>query len=242
MKVASIRSTRGLLLVSSLIIGTLQSPLAVADDVRYRIMPYLWTAGMDVEIGRPGMTTQADVEFSDYLDFIDMGAAFVFEARGDQWSFATDLLWVQLGNDLEVPTGTVGVEIDELLIEVIGGYRPSGWENVWIVGGIRYLDLEADIDFAVIGRRSASQDFADPFIGLSWQPRRGNWEYLVEADVGGGIDADFSWSVTLGGAFHFNDRYAASFGYRFIDIDFEDDEFVFDGSMDGIQIGLMITF
>jgi len=72
MKVASIRSTRGLLLVSSLIIGTLQSPLAVADDVRYRIMPYLWTAGMDVEIGRPGMTTQADVEFSDYLDFIDM--------------------------------------------------------------------------------------------------------------------------------------------------------------------------
>ena len=243
MKVAASRSTRGLLLVSALIIGTLQSPLAVAgDDVQYRIMPYLWTAGMDVEIGRPGMTTQADVEFSDYLDFIDMGAAFVFEARGDQWSIGTDVLWVQLGNDFEVPTGTVDLKIDELLIEVVGGYRPSGWENVWIVGGIRYLELDTDIDFAVIGRRSSSQDFADPFIGLSWQPRRGNWEYLLEADIGGGIDADFSWSVSLAGAYHFNDRYAASFGYRFIDIDFEDDEFVFDGSMDGIQIGLMITF
>ena len=54
MKTATIRSTRGLLLMFGLIIGTLQSPLAVAgDDVRYRIMPYLWTAGMDVEIGRP---------------------------------------------------------------------------------------------------------------------------------------------------------------------------------------------
>jgi hypothetical protein len=30
--------------------------------------------------------------------------------------------------------------------------------------------------------------------------------------------------------------------YRYIDIDFEDDDFVFDGSMDGIQIGLMMTF
>jgi hypothetical protein len=81
------------LLVFGLIIGTLQSPLAVAgDDVRYRIMPYLWTAGMDAEIGRPGMTTDVEVEFSDYLDLIDIGAAFVFEARGDQWLFATDLL------------------------------------------------------------------------------------------------------------------------------------------------------
>ena len=243
MKTATIWSTRGLLLVSSLIIGTLQSPLAVAgDDVRYRIMPYLWTAGMDVEVGPPGMTTQADVAFSDYLDFIDMGAAFVFEARGDQWLFATDVLWVQLGNDLEVPTGTVDVKIDELLIELIGGYRPNGWENVWIVGGIRYLELDTDIDFAVIGRRSSSQDFADPFIGLSWQPRRGNWEYLLEGDIGGGIDADFSWSYTLAAGYHFNDRFAVVGGYRFIDIDFADDEFVFDGTMDGIQIGWLIKF
>ncbi len=174
MKVATCRSTRGLLLVTSLIIGTLQSPLAFADDVRYRLMPYLWTAGMDVEIGRPGFTTNADVEFSDYLDFIDMGAAFVFEARGDQWMFATDVLWVQLSRDFEVPTGTIDLEVEELLIEAFGGYRPSSWENTWIVGGMRYLDIKADIEFVIIGDRSASQDFADPFIGLSWQPRRGN--------------------------------------------------------------------
>ncbi len=242
MKVATSWSTRGLLLVSSLIIGTLQSPLAFADDVRYRVMPYLWSAGMDVEVGRPGFTTNVDVDFSDYLDFIDMGAAFVFEARGDQWMFATDVLWVQLSKDFEVPTGTVDLEVEELLIEVFGGYRPSGWENTWIVGGMRYLDIEADIEFVIIGDRSSSQDFADPFVGLAWQPRRGNWEYVVEADVGGGIDADFTWSITLGAAYHFNDHLAVAAGYRFIDIDFEDDEFVFDGTFDGIQLGLMFTF
>ncbi len=107
MKVATCRSTRGLLLVASLIIGTLQSPLAVADDVRYRIMPYLWASGIDAEVGRPGFTTPVDVEFSDYIDLVDIGAAFVFEARGDRWSFATDLLWMQLGEEFEVPTGTI---------------------------------------------------------------------------------------------------------------------------------------
>jgi len=245
MKIATIRSTRGFLLVSSLIIGTLQSPLAVADDdgdVRYRLMPYLWASGMDVEIGPPGNTTQADVAFSDFLDFIDMGAAFVFEARGDRWLVATNFMWVQLGEEFDLPTGTTEVEIDEFLIETFVGYRPSGWENLWLVGGMRYFELDTTIDFANINDVRSSQDFVDPYVGVMWEPRRGNWEYILQADVGGGIDADFAWAFTLGAAYHFNNRYALVGGYRFIDIDFEDDEFVFDGTMEGIQIGLMITF
>ena len=81
MKVVISKGTRSLLLASSLMIGTLQSPLAVADDVRYRIIPYLWTAGIDAEVGRPGFTTDVNVSFSDYLDLIDMGAAFGGETK-----------------------------------------------------------------------------------------------------------------------------------------------------------------
>ena len=243
MKVATSMSTRGISVLASLIIGTLQSPLAVAeDDVRYRLMPYLWTAGMDMEIGRPGNTREVDVSFSDYVDFIDLGAAFVFEARGDRWLVATNFLWVRLGEEFDLPTDTTEVEIDEFLVEAFAGYRPSGWENVWLVGGVRYLELETTIDFANINDVSASQDFVDPYVGISWEPRRGNWEYYLQGDVGGGIDADFAWSFSLGAAYHFNDRYAVVGGYRFIDIEFEDDEFVFDGTMDGIQIGVLITF
>ena len=243
MKVATCTCTRDLLLLASLIIVTLQSPLAVADDdVRYRVIPYLWTAGMDVEIGRPGNTREIDVSFSDYIDLIDLGAAFIFEARGDRWLVATNFLWVQLGEEFDLPADTTEIEIDEFLVEAFVGYRPSGWENTWLVGGVRYLNIETDIDFANINDVSRSRDFTDPYVGISWEPRRGNWEYILQADVGGGIDADFAWAFTLGAAYHFNNRYALVGGYRFIDIDFEDDEFVFDGTMEGIQIGLMITF
>jgi hypothetical protein len=67
--------------VFGLIISALQSPPAIAeDDVRYRIMPCLWTAGMDVEIGRPGMTTDADVEFvfDGSMDGIQIGLMITF--------------------------------------------------------------------------------------------------------------------------------------------------------------------
>ena len=36
--------------------------------------------------------------------------------------------------------------------------------------------------------------------------------------------------------------YALDHAHRFLDIDYEDDDFVFDGTLDGIQIGLLMTF
>jgi len=234
---------RAHLLAVVLLSGPLLAPHAVADDdARYRLMPYLWTAGMDVELGRPGNTRDVDVSFSDYADFIDLGAAFVFEARGDRWLLVADFLWVELGEEFDLPADTTDVEINEFVIEAFAGYRPGAWKETWIIGGMRYLELDVEIDFANLNDADADRSFTDPYVGLSWQPRRGDWEYLVEGDIGGGIDADFAWSFSFGAAYHFNDRFALSGAYRYIDIDFEDDDFVFDGSMDGIQIGLMFTF
>ncbi len=226
----------------SLLFGAFHTPAAFADDVRYRLLPYLWTAGIDAEIGPAGTTRDVDVSFSDYFDFIDAGAAFVFEARGDQWLVATNFLWVELGDEINSPADTIELEIDEFVIEAFAGYRPAAWEEVWIIAGARYIELDVEIDFVNLPDASASQDFADPYVGLSWQPRRGDWEYLLEGDVGGGVDADFAWSVSLGATYHFNDRIGLTGGYRFIDIDYDDDDFVFDGTLDGIQIGVMITF
>lgn len=225
-----------------LAVAVLHSPLALADDVRYRLMPYLWAAGIDAEIGRPGMTTEADVSFSDYLDFIDLGAAFAFEARRDRWSWGGNLLWVRLGEDFDLPAGTTDLEIEQTILEFFVGFRPEQWENTRIIAGGRYTDISAEIDFVNISDPKGGSDFADPYLGVMWHPRYGDWEWLVEADVGGGVDADFAYSFTVFTGYYFTERLAVTGGYRFIDIDFEDDEFVFDGTFEGIQIGLLVTF
>ena len=68
-----------------LLIAILLPPAsAFAEEWEYRWMPYLWTAGIDAELGPPGQTTFADVSFRDYVEFIDAGAALAFEARSDQ--------------------------------------------------------------------------------------------------------------------------------------------------------------
>jgi hypothetical protein len=42
---------------------------------------------------------------------------------------ATDLLWVELGEEFDLPTDTIEVEINEFVIEAFAGYRPGGWEE-----------------------------------------------------------------------------------------------------------------
>jgi len=216
--------------------------MIAADETEYRVIPYLWTAGMDVEVGRPGQTTDADVDFSDYMEFIDTGAAFIFDAVGEKWSFLSNIMYVELSEDIGLPAGTVDIEIKESIFELAAGYRPERFEKVRVLAGVRYTELEADIEFASSVDFNKSESWWDPFIGLEWRPHQGKWEYYVEGDIGGGVDADFAWQVALGATRHFNEKYAVTVGYRYLDIDYEDNDFIFDGNLEGVQIGLMFKF
>ena len=82
----------------------LYSPMISAGETEYRVIPYLWTAGMDVEIGKPGMTTDGDVYFDDYIDFIDTGAAFIFNAVGEKWSFIAHKILTRFAFSVERAT------------------------------------------------------------------------------------------------------------------------------------------
>jgi hypothetical protein len=162
MKKVLVLKTIERLLACFLIVGILHSPLATADDVKYRIMPYLWTAGMDVEIGPPGMTTNAKVSFSDYVEFIDIGAALAFEARGERWSTGGNFLWVKLIDNIAPPNTTLELEIEQFLLELFVGYQPSGWEDLRIIGGMRYMDIDTDINFVNQSNVTIGDDFTDP--------------------------------------------------------------------------------
>ena len=101
--------------------------------------------------------------------------------------------------------------------------------------------METDLGFTDELNINIGEDWADPFIGLEWRPRRGKWEYLLEADIGGGNDADSVWQFMLGATYHYSDRYAVSAGYRALDIEYRE-EFIFDGILEGLQIGFMFKF
>lgn len=227
----------------ALLFFALFSQPAVAAKWEYEITPYLWAAGMDGDIGPPGRTTSVDVSFSDYVDAIDSAFAFIFEARSDKWSYGADLMWVKLQEDLNLPVTTIDAEVEQLLFEGWVGYRPDAWRDLRVVGGVRYTDVDSTFDFVGLPPNlKVGDSFADPFIGLEWRRRYDKWEFALAGDIGGGIDADFAWGAAVGASYFFSDRWSAKFAYRFLDIDYESDEFVFDMFLEGIMLGVGFKF
>ena len=123
---------RFLILILGLVITFM--PKAYAQ-VEYRFVPYLWTAGIDAEIGTPQRTTSVDASFSDYVDALDAGAAFVFEALGDKWSFTGNFMYVEMSEVFDLPITTVDFENTQAIFELALGYTPDGWTGTRVLGG-----------------------------------------------------------------------------------------------------------
>jgi hypothetical protein len=214
-----------------------------AAEWSYEVSPYIWTAGIDGEIGAPGMTTSVDVGFEDYIEFVDAGLAFVIDARSDgNWSWQTDVMWMKLSEGMELPPATLDLEVEQLLLEAIVGYRPDGWGEVEIVGGVRYTDMDTTIDFAGMLDVQVGDSFIDPLIGFRWRPNYNKWEYLVEGNIGGGVGADLQWMAMAGAKYNFDNAWNFKLAYRVLDIDYESDTFVMDMRFEGLLIGVGYEF
>jgi opacity protein-like surface antigen len=62
-------------------------------------------------------------------------------------------------------------------------------------------------------------------------------------DIGGfGVSSDFAWELMGTVNYRINDRTSVSVGYRYYDVDYKDDGFVFDAAQYGPIIGSSFRF
>ena len=91
---------------------------------------------------------------------------------------------------------------------------------------------------------SGSKTWVDPLIGLAGSVGLGSGFGLhAEADVGGfGVGADIDWQVQGTLQYTYNDWVTLEAGYRYLAVDYDDDGFVWDVSMQGPIIGVKFRF
>lgn len=94
--------------------------------------------------------------------------------------------------------------------------------------------------------RSGNVDWWDPFIGgRATLPLGESWKFKLRADVGGfGIGSDLAWQVETLFTRDFSPRASFEIGYRWIDVDYQDDDngFIFDVMTQRPQAGVNFRF
>jgi len=213
--------------------------------------PYIWGAGLDgdVKVGRLP-STGVEATFSDLVTVLDLGLMGSFEGRKGHWGFLVDAVYVSLSDSQPTPNSLFGdaeVDLVQELYTFAGSYRViDGKTSLDVIVGARYTNLSTDLELTggiASGRTADStESWWDGFAGARVQCRPGeHWVLMGHLDLGAG-GSELTWQALAGAAYSFNKTIALKFGYRYISVDYEEDEFLYDMAMAGPYVGVGFKF
>lgn len=215
-------------------------------SIRYEITPYLWAAtisGTTATNGDESPPINSDYSFFS-LDNLDGVASATFTARGQQWGFLADFLYVAFEDTLLEGTPLQAKpRLEGTVLEFTGLCRPVSVNDLQVIAGLRQQDIDIELTFLNRSPR-ASATWVDPFVGMIYGPRLSNKTYLsLRGDIGGfGIESDLAVNAEAILRYQFGDTFSFKFGYRYLKVDFKDSNLVYDLSLEGFLFGLGIQF
>jgi len=226
---------------------------------QFEITPYLWATRMDGEVKAGRLPkTDVDMKFSDILENLDFGFMTAFEARKDRWGILFDGMYMKVSDSAGASRPGVGFSVDadarveQSMIAAAVAYRMvEGETPVDLIAGARYnkIDVDAKIDATLFGlagtvKRSGDKDWVDPYIGVrAFYPVNPKLTAVGYLDVGGfGVGSDFTWQGLAGLKYSVTDTIQATFGYRYMEMDYDDGGFEYDMANDGLYAGAAFHF
>jgi hypothetical protein len=177
-------------------------------------------------------TAQQDhvtLTLGDLLKNLDMLAMFDLGVRKDKWSFATDILYMNLGKKIkgereflgQPVTGNIKLDMRAFISTVNAGYQIAGDDThrLSVIGGLRYLYIRLPVEFNLGDRitrtRVSSGHTWDGIVGLEGKKTiNDKWYMDYYGDIGTG-DSDLTWQAKVGFGYQFK-KFTGTLGFRYL--------------------------
>jgi len=215
------------------------------------IVVYLLGPTIEGTAGLGPLDGDVDIDPGQVFDSLDGAFLATYGVEKDRWGALFDLIYMDLSADLtgkQIPlTGEIGLK--QLIFGANAAYRINDTMQV-LVGG-RYVDLSTKFTLNLPSSPAnfkVDESWFDPTIGLRFAgPIGERWSYGVLGDIGGfGVGSDFTWQLTGSLSVRMTEHSLFTFGYRYLDFDYEDgqglDAFKFDVAEHGPALGFRFEF
>jgi hypothetical protein len=211
---------------------------------RFTFTPYVWLSGLKGTIGVGSNISEVDVSFTEGAEDFEFGFAGLLESRRHPWVLRTDFFYVSLSDEEAVSGGnTLTVGQDELMLHPEVGYTllAAPWGGVDGLIGARYWNLGVDLSVPAQGV-SADRNWVDGTVGanLRYQPGE-QWRLVAKTDIGAG-GSHFTWQLYGGGSYDIGRCCALVAAWRYLDIDYEKNDLVYDVRLSGPTFGVTLRF
>jgi hypothetical protein len=230
------------------------------DEWQFSAAIYLW--GADIG-GTTVRGSEVEVGFSDLVDNLEMAFMGAFAVRKNDWSFLTDVIYLDLGvdntADLSIPNGgnllpvttTIELDLQGWVVQLLGGYSlySEGKSNLDLVAGARYLDLSMDLflELQSLGpgrSRTISESLTawDGVIGLKGHASLGErWFLPYYVDVGAG-DSKLTWQAAAGIGYRAGRVWELALAYRHLEWDLDSTRVIDDINFSGPTLGVVFRW
>lgn len=221
-----------------------------ASGWTFTVAPYAWAPSMSGDIGFGPVKADFHMDFSQIWDHLDFAAMGVVEARYDRFSLFSDLLYMKLSADAELPYG-IEAELSNKLLQwtpaVAYSLIKTDRGNFDVMAGARLWSVDASLDVSdpSLDRsldRSRSATWVDAVVGIKGQYSLTDSLFVNGWAIGGGASSDFNWDLLGTVGYKVNDRFSAMAGYRAQGVSYEDGPFVFKAVIQGPILGGTIRF
>lgn len=235
---------------AALAIGLAASDAQAQDENwSFEIAPYLWAAGVDTDITIGDHTANVERSFSDIAESLDMGGGLMAGARIGHFVAVTQIDYLKLDSDLKDDAPERGrLESEALMAMLAVGYRferSRVGAHTDLLIGARQLSLDNTLTLDGLGKFEGDKDFVDPIVMLRPSfPLGTRWRFNPTISFGTGGDSEKTWELQPQFQYQISDRVGLRIGYRklYYEIDSENGRNKFDGSFQGLIIGIGGTF
>lgn len=198
------------------------TPSVFAQDWDWKVAPYLWASGIEGDVALGPIARDVDMEFSDLLHVLAGAALIHVEGSNGEDGVFGDLVWMSLEPEDEIATigGVTEASFDTLILEL--GYVRQ-LESIGLELGVRYWDLELELDPALLAAVKRDDNWVDGFIGIRRSSAIGDkWTSTTSFDIGAG-GSDFTWAFDLVYSLELKGGNRFATGLKVLDIDYENE-------------------
>lgn len=201
----------------------------------YLIDAYLMFPYMDGEVGiGESLSIPVNATAGDVFSKLQMGAMLYFEAKTDKYALTSDLVYMNLKQDVTanklINSGNIGAK--QMIWEVAGLARLFPFMEVGLGGRINYLQTSVDIERNVFhsGTESISGSYNNTWFDPIFITRfstniKDKWLFQLRADFGGfGIGSSITYQLQGYVGYRFNKVFQLTAGYRIYSTDYKTGE------------------
>jgi hypothetical protein len=168
----------------------------------------------------------------------------LFEARKNRFVLLADIQYSNLGTDRPTPGplfSSAEADFKTFIFDGEAGYRVvdnvTDKRSLDVVGGLRVWRLEMNLNFGagILAARSATatRSWVDAVGGVRGRAFLTERIFVAgKADLGGG-GSKFTWQLFGVGGFEVHPRVALVGGYRWLSVNYDKDNFLFDNVIHG---------